>query len=103
MPLQVDATVQYAKANAKCRMQNVECAWWDTVYLEDYKLKSPFNTYQILGLPPAPIASPGSASLQAVVHPTKSDYLYYIHDKNGVIHYARTLDEHNANVQKYLR
>lgn len=104
MPLQVDATVQYAKANLTCAKTSLGCTdWWPTVYLDDYKLKNPFNTYQITGFPLMPIASPGLASLEAAANPTKSDYLYYIHDKNGVIHYAKTLAEHNANVQKYLR
>jgi len=104
MPLQVDATVQYAKANLSCPDAKGECAdWWPTVYLEDYKLKSNFNTYTIPGLPPAPIASPGLASLQAVLNPTESNYLFYIHDTTGVARYATTLEEHNANVQKYLR
>jgi UPF0755 protein len=104
MPLQVDATVQYAKANLSCEGTGYPCSeWWPTVYLEDYKLKSPYNTYLISGLPPAPIASPGLSSLQAAANPEDNDYLYYIHDKSGVVHYAKTYDEHLANVQKYLR
>lgn len=101
MPLQVDATVQYAKANLACR--DICDEWWPTVYLDDYKLTHPYNTYVIAGLPPQPIANPGLESLKAVVNPEPSDYLFYIHDLSGKAHYATTLDEHNANVQKYLR
>ncbi len=101
MPLQVDASVQYAKANATCAPNCTE--WWPTVYLDDYKLKSAYNTYEFSGLPPAPIANPGLSSLEAAANPSKNDYLYYIHDKNGVVHFAKTYDEHLANVQKYLR
>lgn len=104
MPLQVDATVQYAKANLSCDGTGAPCAdWWPTVYLDDYKLKSSYNTYVISGLPPAPIASPGLASLQAASNPSENDYLYYIHDKSGLVHFAKTYDEHLSNVQKYLR
>ncbi len=104
MPLQVDATVQYAKANLSCEGTGSPCAdWWPTVYLDDYKLKSPYNTYVISGLPPAPIPSPGLTSLQAAQNPADSDYLYYIHDKSGAVHYAKTYEEHLQNVQNYLR
>lgn len=101
MPLQVDATVQYAKSDATCGSSCTE--WWPTVYLEDYKLKSPFNTYLINGLPPHPISSAGIASLEAAAAPEKNEYLYYIHDKTGLVHFAKTYDEHLANIQKYLR
>ena len=103
MPLQIDATVQYVKANSSCKSDPQNCTWWPTVYLEDYKLNNPFNTYVITGLPPAPISNPGLASLQAAANPTKNNYYYYIHDTNGNIHLASTLAEHNANVAKYLR
>jgi UPF0755 protein len=104
MPLQVDATVQYAKATRDCGGTGAACAeWWPTVYLEDYKLKSSYNTYQINGLPPSPIASPSLSSIEAAANPETNDYLYYIHDRDGKAHYATTLDEHNTNIQKYLR
>lgn len=103
MPLQVDASVQYVKANLSCQ-SSAPCAdWWPTVYLDDYKLKNPYNTYLISGLPPTPISSPGLASLEAATNPDQNDFLYYIHDKAGQAHFAKTYDEHLANVQKYLR
>lgn len=89
-PLQIDATLQYAKGN------------WEPVFLIDKEIKSPFNTYKNLGLPPSPIASAGLISLKAAINPEESDYWYYIHDNNGKIHFAKTLEEHNANIQKYL-
>jgi len=95
MPLQVDATVQYVVANEKT-------GWWPEITLEDRKVKSAFNTYLILGLPPAPIANPGLSAISAAINPEKSDYLYYLHDAQGMIHYAATLEEHNLNIKKYL-
>jgi len=94
MPLQVDATVQYAIGTPK--------DWWPILGLTDLKVSSPYNTYKFKGLPPGPIASPGLSSLTAAFNPTPSDYFYYIHDTTGQIHYAKTLEEHNANIAKYL-
>lgn len=102
MPLQADATAQYAVANISCA-NRVDCDWWQTPTKADLETDSPYNTYQINDLPIAPIANPGIASLLAAVNPTDSDYLYYIHDDSGQIHYSATLAEHNANVQRYLR
>lgn len=102
MPLQIDATVQYARASALCR--GATCAdWWPTIYLEDYKLDHPYNTYTIPGLPPAPISNPGLTSLEAAKNPADNNYLFYIHDRDAQVHYAETFDEHNANIAKYLR
>ncbi len=94
MPLQVDASVQYAIGTSR--------DWWPILSLSDLKINSPYNTYKFRGLPPAPIASPGLSSLKAAFKPAATDYLYYIHDSTGQIHYARTLAEHNANVAKYI-
>jgi len=104
MPLQADATVQYDVANRECSGRR-NCSgkdWWPILTRYDIDMKSPYSTYANLGLPPAPIANPGISSIKAVIFPEKSDYLYYIHDPEGVIHYAKTLAEHNANVSKYL-
>lgn len=102
MPLQADATVQYAVANKRCKA-NADCKWWEPPTRDDLEISSPFNTYLNLGLPPSPIANPGLSSLLAAVSPQATDYYYYIHDNDGHIHYAKTLQEHNANVAKYLR
>ncbi len=102
MPLQVDATVQYAIANDKCQMTNVKCDWWPILSREDLKINSKFNTYKFTGLPPSPIASPGLTALTAAFSPQSNDYFYYIHDSEGKIHYAKTLEEHNQNIRTYL-
>ena len=60
-------------------------------------------TYERRGLPDEPISNPGILSLKAAIHPANSPYLYYLHDKTGAIHYARTFDEHKINKQKYLK
>lgn len=101
MGLQADATVQYAVASSKCSGK-VDCEWWPTLNKVDLTINSPYNTYRFRGLPPGPIANPGLSSIRAVVMPQKSDYLYYLHDSEGVAHYATTLEEHNENVRKYL-
>jgi UPF0755 protein len=103
MPLQVDASVQYAVAIVNCKLLIANCTWWPILSLDNLKINSPYNTYKFAGLPPAPIANPGISSLKAVFTPTANDYWYYIHDPEGQIHYAKTLTEHNANVAKYLR
>lgn len=103
MGLQADATVQYAVAAENCKLKIESCPnWWPVLIKEDLSINSPFNTYKFRGLPPAPIANPGRSSLKAAVKPQASDYLYYLHDAEGQIHYARTLSEHNENVRKYL-
>lgn len=91
-PLQVDATIQYAA--------NHDPDWWAPV--TNTKLPTFYNTYLHLGLPPSPICNPGLASINAARHPQNSPYWYYLHDSSGKIHYAKTLEEHNANVDKYL-
>ena len=60
-------------------------------------------TYKIRGLPQNPIGNPGLLAVKAAIFPKNSPYLYYLHDKNGIIHYAKTLTEHNNNIQKYLK
>lgn len=105
MALQADATVQYAVSSANCGMQspNADCKWWPTPTRENLKINSPYNTYMNVGLPPGPIANPGLSSLSAVANPSETDYFYYLHDPSEQIHYARTLEEHNENVRRYLR
>ncbi len=97
MNLDIDATVQYALGK-----QQDGSFWKKDLTMDDLKIKSLYNTYQNTGLPPLPIANPGLLSIKAAVNPTKSDYLYYLHDKTGQVHFAKTLLEHNANIAKYL-
>ncbi len=61
------------------------------------------ETYKRLGLPRAPIANPGLISIKAAITPEESSYWYYLHDSEGNIHYAKTLEEHNLNISKYLK
>ena len=61
-----------------------------------------YNTRQVRWLPPTPISNPTRESINAVLHPQASTYLYYLHDMQGNIHYGSTLDEHNTNKAKYL-
>ena len=93
MPLQCDPTVIYALAKAGRYDGNIHKA--------DLSFDSPYNTYRYPGLPPGPIASPGRASLDAAVHPADAQYLYFVSRNDGSHEFARTLDEHNRNVQKY--
>lgn len=74
----------------------------DQLSLEDLKFVSPYNTYLHKGLPPGPISNPGLESIKAALDPTDSNYLFFLSDKDGNIHYAKNLAEHNANKQKYL-
>lgn len=98
MPLQIDATVQYAKG-----YDSIENTWWPQITRDDYQsVKSQFNTYLNSGLPPAPISNPGIDSIRAVLEPEDTNYLYYLHDSEGKIHYAETIDEHNQNIQDHL-
>ncbi|MCX6747515.1 MAG: endolytic transglycosylase MltG, partial [Candidatus Nomurabacteria bacterium] len=60
-------------------------------------------TYKEKGLPGMPIANPGIESIKAAVYPKSSTYLYYLHGKDGEIHYAKTFEEHRQNKFKYLR
>jgi UPF0755 protein len=102
-PLQVDATLQYAKDSAKYKIVTSANKYWEPIYSSDKEIDSPFNTYKNLGLPPAPISNPGTSTIEASINPEESEYWYYIHDNSGKIHFAKDLSEHNANIDKYLR
>ncbi len=90
MPLQTDAALQYLMDTPKVE-----------VSIEDTQIDSPYNTYQHTGLPPGPIANPGMASIEAVLHPAETDYLYFVADKLGHNHYAYTYEEHLNLVNQY--
>jgi UPF0755 protein len=97
MPLQIDATVQYALG-----YQRDGKTWWKRdLTFADLKINSPYNTYIITGLPPGPIANPGEDVLRAVINPAKTDYLFYISDKSGNNHYAKTNEEHELNKKRH--
>jgi UPF0755 protein len=61
------------------------------------------ETYKTKGLPESPIGNPGLKAIMAAINPQSSPYLYYLHDKNGNVHYAETFAEHQANIKKYLK
>lgn len=69
----------------------------------DLKTKTPYNTYQIAGLPPTPIALPGQASLEAAANPAVTDDLFFVPDGNGGHAFAATLAEHNVNVSRWRK
>ncbi len=97
MKLDIDATVQYLLG-----YQEDQKRWWKkNLTMADLRLDSPFNTYRNAGLPPAPIANPGLDSLKAAGNPASTNYFYYLADKSGKNHYAKTLEEQNANIKKY--
>ncbi len=92
MPLQLDSTLHYAVDSRG------EVATSDD--LRD--LDSPYNTYQLTGLPPTPIDSPGDDAINAALHPADTGYLYFVtvNLRTGKTLFAETLAEHNQNVQK---
>lgn len=75
----------------------------DKLTKADLQKDGPYNTYTRRGLPAGPIGNPGIAMITAAIHPVASDYLYYLHGKDGMIRYAKTYDGHLANINKYLR
>ena len=93
MPLQADPTVIFAIQETGTYTGNLRH--------DDLMVDSRYNTYRYPGLPPGPIASPGRASLDAAVHPADSDALYFVSRNDGSHVFAKTLDEHNRNVQQY--
>lgn len=99
MKLDIDATIQYALG-----YQTDEKTWWKKhLTLDDLALDSPYNTYTNPGLPPGPISNPGMEAVKAVLEAPATDYLYYVADSQGKSHFARTLEEHQQNVGKYIQ
>ena len=95
MALQLDATVQYALGQPD--------NWWSqNLSREQLTTLSAYNTYAHPGLPPAPIANPGLAALEAAIDPADTDYLYYVSDSGGYNHYAKDIEGHNQNISQYL-
>ena len=74
-----------------------------TLSLDDLKIDSPYNSYTHNGLPPTPISNPGIGTIRDTITPTKTPYLYFLTDSEGIMHYAVTHDEHVRNKEKYLK
>jgi UPF0755 protein len=95
MPLQTDPSVIYASL--------LKGTWTGVIHQSELHSDSAYNTYTHPGLPPGPICNPGTASLQAALHPAQTDYMYFVANPDGSTRFARQLDEHNANVANYRR
>ncbi|MFA5029289.1 MAG: endolytic transglycosylase MltG [Patescibacteria group bacterium] len=89
--LQSDATINYITGKGDLRPS-----------LADLQIDSPYNTYKYRGLPPGPISNPGLVSIMATIYPQQNDYYYFLTDKNGKAIFAKTYEEHQANIRKYL-
>src|SRR3989344_6456864 len=101
MLLQIDATVAYGVC-LKSFLVGKHCDVTQVNLIEAIKATDPYNTYKNTGLPPGPISNPGEKAIYAALHPAKTDYFYYLTDKDGNAHYGRTATEHAQNRQKYL-
>ncbi|TDL83614.1 endolytic transglycosylase MltG [Palleronia sediminis] len=94
MRLQTDPTVIYGVTNGQGVLGR-------GLRRSELDAETPYNTYRIDGLPPTPIANPGLESLRAAVDPARTEYRYFVADGTGGHAFARTLDEHNANVARW--
>jgi UPF0755 protein len=92
--LQSDPTIIYGLVGGKGKLDR-------GLTRDDLASETPFNTYKIQGLPPSPIANPGKASIEAVLNPPDTGYLYFVANGTGGHAFAKTLEEHNANVVKW--
>lgn len=93
MPLQTDPSVIYGEGESfegRLRRKHLD-------------RDTPYNTYRFVGLPPTPIGNPTQESIHAVMHPAKTDYLYFINKENGDLVASKTLQEHNRAVNRYIR
>lgn len=97
MKLDIDASVQYGLG----KQQNG--SWWKKdLTPSDLKTDSAYNLYTSPGLPPTPISNPGLSSINAALNPSSTNYLYYVSDKKGHLHFAETFPQHQQNIAKYL-
>lgn len=96
MNLQIDATLQYAKADSVAGV-----GWWPMPMPADRFRKSPYNTYLNKGLPPAPIANPSVAAVLSALNPKNTSCLFYFHDAARGFHCTDTYSEHVALLKKY--
>jgi UPF0755 protein len=99
MNLQIDATLQYAKASEGIGIS--KDVWWGPVYPKDKYISSAYNTYENPGLPPEPIANPSLAAVLAALNPVATKCLYYFHDSKGNFHCSDTYAEHVKLLKEY--
>lgn len=95
MNLQIDATLQYAKAS-----KGGTKSWWPVPKPADKYIKSPYNTYQNKGLPPGPISNPSTEAILAALNPKKTDCLFYFHDRRGEMHCSPDYEGHVKMLKK---
>jgi len=96
MRLQMDPTVIYG-------MYRTQGTFDGNIRRKDLRADTPWNTYTRSDLPPTPICNPGAESLRAAAYPADVDYLYFVADGTGGHAFASTLNQHNANVRKWIR
>lgn len=99
MPLEADPTVQYAVASEAENASAYE--YWEELTADDLEIGSPYNTYVETGLPPGPISSPRLDSINAVVNPAGTNYLYFFAKEDGSHAFAETLQEHIENIELF--
>ncbi len=96
MNLQIDATLQYAKAS-----NGGTKTWWPMPVPNDKYIKSEYNTYQNKGLPPGPISSPSTEAILAALNPKKTDCIFYFHDRKGEMHCSKDYEGHVQLLRKH--
>lgn len=96
MRLQSDPTVVYSLTQGAAPLGRA-------LTRKDLKTDNPYNTYLNRGLPPGPIANPGRAAIEAVLHPLETEELYFVADGNGGHAFATTLPEHQRNVNRWRK
>lgn len=101
MRLQIDATMQYAKASNLTNPKDGD--WWPNPVPADKFIDSPYNTYKYAGLPPGPIANPSIDAIIAALNPRKTDCLFYFHDQNGKFYCTKTYEEHVTLLKKVYK
>jgi UPF0755 protein len=94
MKLQSDPTIIYSFTFGDTSLER-------KITYKDINNKSEYNTYNIYGLPPSAISNPGRASIEAVLNPIKTDYLYFVATGYGGHNFSTNLKDHNKNVKEY--